>query len=149
MKRKFSFWPHGITIIFLLFVIVQITVLFISGTVNNDLVTDNYYEKELIYQQQIDRMNRSRIAENKIVFKINNPDRLLLQFPVTKKGLSGTILFFRPDDRKKDFQMAVKPDEKAQQIIHLNRLQKGNWKVKVFWKDSLQDYFEESSVFIE
>ncbi len=149
MKRKFSFWPHGITLIFLLFVAVQLTILYISGTVNNDLVTDNYYEKELAYQQQIDRMKRGQMAEHKILFKKNLPGRLLLQFPVKAKELSGTILFFRPDDRKKDFKLALKTDENARQIIYLKHLQKGNWKVKVFWNDSLQDYFEETSLYVE
>jgi hypothetical protein len=146
--KKFSFWPWGIVVVFLLFVAVQIVVLIISGSVNNDLVTDNYYEKELVYQQQIDRRKRGRMAENILEFRQDIPGQLVLQYPEKKEKLSGVILFFRPDDRSKDFKTTVKPDTNARQIIYLEGLEKGLWKVKAFWNDARQDYFAETALVI-
>ena len=146
---KKTFWPWGITIVFSLFVLVMLSVLLISTTLNNDLVTENYYQQEIGYQQHIDQINRTKQLVSKLKFITDDPQTLLLQFPKLGNSISGTILFFRPDDRKKDFKTAIKINSEARQIIYLKNLIKGNWKVKVFWTAARQDYFDETSLIIE
>jgi hypothetical protein len=50
-------WGKGIILVFVVFVLGIGVLVYRSMTKNIDLVTTNYYEKELKYQEQIDKRN--------------------------------------------------------------------------------------------
>ena len=60
MTKKNKAWPIGLTIVFVVFFLYLIEFIILSLMNRTDLVTENYYEEEVAYQDQIDRMERSK-----------------------------------------------------------------------------------------
>ena len=66
MKFKFT-WGHGVIIALACFIIFICTLIFTVEFSKNtfDLVTDNYYEEEINYQQEIDATNNASLLKEK------------------------------------------------------------------------------------
>ena len=114
-----------------------------------DLVSEDYYTKELAYQSKIDEMKNADALTATISHTFTNTD-LELQFqPEFKtKKLTGQILFFRPSDSSKDFEIQITLNEDGQQKIGLNKLSKGMYKMQISWKADNTPYFSEETVVI-
>ncbi len=147
-KSKFN-WGTGILIAIIVFMtITVVTVIFLMNQ-KVDLVTDNYYAKEIKYQQQIDRMNRTNEMTESV--KINSDNEFIkIIFPKSSnlKNIKGTIQFYRPSDSGQDFTLPLVIDSSDQQLIPSKILKKGFWKIKLDWTESSLDYYKESSFVI-
>lgn len=65
-KSKFT-WGHGIIVAIISFMafIVGLVVYFTSTMKNSELITDNYYQEELMFQSVIDAKNRAeKLTQN-------------------------------------------------------------------------------------
>lgn len=82
---KFN-WGTGITIFIVLFVVSMSAMVFKASQQNVDLVTEDYYEKELAFQDLKDKeaLVLSHFKEQ-ISYKIEN-DKLQLIFPSKVEG---------------------------------------------------------------
>ena len=125
--------------------------LFIGGMVVRsfqetiDLVSEDYYQQELGYQQQIDKMANSQALRVPLTFA-QQPQQLVIQFP--NDGAQGEIQLFRPSDARDDRTISIALDSQQRQIITTEGLVKGHYKVKVDWISNDVAYFTEESVFI-
>ena len=68
--KKFT-WGHGVVIALLVFMAFILSMLFLfpNGQKNSEMVTDNYYEEELKYQDVIDAKKRADNLEEKPVYR--------------------------------------------------------------------------------
>ncbi|MDR6196614.1 FixH family protein [Siphonobacter sp. SORGH_AS_0500] len=109
-----------------------------------DLVRKDYYQTEMAYQQQIDRIQNNKSAHNP--FKINHqPSKKEIQFSIPKGLTKGRIQFFRPSDAQLDFNVAVEPNH-TEQIVSTRKLKTGHWRIKITWTDGQQEYYTEEEV---
>lgn len=147
-QSKFN-WGTGILITIILFMIIVISTAVYLMNQDVDLVTNDYYNKGINHQQQIDRMNRTNAMEDKVQISPEN-GYLKLKFPKSyaQKSFNGTIQFYRPSDSKKDFALSISIDTSAQQIIPVQNLEKGYWKVELSWTQDSLEYYKESSFVI-
>lgn len=147
-KSKFN-WGTGILVAIIVFMtITVVTVIFLMNQ-KVDLVTDNYYAKEIKYQQQIDRMNRTNeMAEGVIINSENEFIKIIFPKSSNLKNIKGTIQFYRPSDSGQDFTLPLVIDSSDQQLIPSKILKKGYWKIKIDWTDGALDYYKESSFVI-
>jgi hypothetical protein len=145
MKLKFN-WGTGIVISMIIFMLVTtgMMILFINQKV--DLVTDNYYDKELKFQQQIDKVNNTNNLKEKIELKYDGK-RVIVKFPESyiPGKPSGELLFYRPSDNKKDFKIPLSIDSAGVQVVPFSSLDKGYWKVQLHWSMKSAEYFNELS----
>ena len=91
------------------------TVIFMTQDVS--LVSDNYYEKSLSYQTEIDKQSRTNSLDEQV--KINfNGEVINILFPSTylDKNISGEIYFYRPSNPKLDFKLPLELNEEGNQI---------------------------------
>lgn len=119
-------------------------------TKNTDLVSDNYYEKEIKYQDQIDKEKRTKELGEQI--KIDYQGTYIsIKFPNTYniRDIKGTTLFYRPSEARKDIRLNLELDSLGEQKIITYKFSKGLWKIQVNWKMNGKDYYNESSVRIE
>ncbi len=148
MKLKWN-WGTGIAVFIVFFLMMNVVVIIFAFGQKVDLVTPNYYEKELKYQDEIDAQQKTlQLSEN--VNVEYQSQMLLIQFPQKfyNKQLDGNILLYRPADSSKDLKVEVKIDSTGKQIISTDRLAKGFWKVKISWSLENITYSDEKSVFI-
>lgn len=141
---KFN-WGTGIALFYSTFAAVLIFAVIKSTTHDNSLVVDNYYEEDLKYQQHFDRLANTMAAD--IDFKVDNQNHLVhLQFPMYAQ--QGEILFFRPSDKTKDFKLPVSTNASGIQIIPINGLANGLWKVKINWSSEEKNYYSEQTIIL-
>lgn len=142
-------WGKGILAVCIIFVIGVGVMVYISVNKNIDLVTKNYYEEEIKYQQQIDKINNSNNLKKQLIMQ-QNDGSLVIIFPDDEyRDIKGEISFYRPSDAKKDFKIPITLSGRNQQVIATSTLQKGLWKVQVNWNKSGVDYYNEERLMVQ
>lgn len=143
-------WGTGIAIGIIVFVVISVTMTVIFMTQDVSLVSDNYYEKSLTYQDEIDKQSRTNLLDEQV--KINfNEEIINILFPVEylNKNISGEIYFYRPSDSKLDFKMPLDLNEEGNQMILIKDFEKGFWRVKLNWTMNGNGYYNERAITIE
>lgn len=147
MKIRFN-WGTGIFIFLTLFIVGVIVFYLFITKLDIRLVEDNYYEKELAYQQKINKIENTRLLNGKIIID-RMPGMIALRFPSLESGLKpeGTVLFYRPSDPDKDFSADLQLNDSLQQVFDISKIDKGKWIIKIDWKMGGKEYYFEESVF--
>ena len=152
MNKKNKSWPIGLTIVFIVFFLYLIGFIVLSQMNRSDLVSDNYYDEEMAYQDQIDRMERSRKLNQQVSLNHDIQNKIIeLIFPseIDPHIISGNILFFRPSDAKQDQIHPIRLNNESIQIINVKHLTKGMWRIKIFWQLNREEYYDEKILTIE
>ena len=147
--KKIS-WGTGIVIGIVVFVVISITMTVIFMTQDVSLVSDNYYEKSLSYQTEIDKQSRTNSLDEQV--KINfNGEVINILFPSTylDKNISGEIYFYRPSNSKLDFKLPLELNEEGNQLILARNFEKGFWRIKLNWVMDGNGYYNERALTIE
>jgi len=146
---KFN-WGTGIFIVIVLFILAVVAFLIYVSNLDIKMVEDNYYDKELAYQDRIDKLNNTDSLPWKIYFK-QEPGIIIIQFPQLDTVLTpaGTILFYRPSDPEKDFSFPLQLNDSSLQVIDITGINKGKWVIKLDWEMGGKEYYYEEEVFIE
>jgi len=144
---KFN-WGMGIAIFYTTFVVALVYQVVKSTQYDHSLVAEEYYAKDLAYQQHYDKLvNSNNLQQDLQITKVRNQSEVSLQFPKDLGALSGEIHFFCPSASTQDFRVDIDPDEAGRQTVSVEGLKPGLWKVKVDWKaESGKAYFKEESV---
>jgi nitrogen fixation protein FixH len=74
--------------------------------------------------------------------KIHFPEQL------DADSIKGTIILFRPDDAGQDKKIPLLIGSDHQQIITMHNLAKGLWRVKIFWREAREEFYQEETVVI-
>jgi nitrogen fixation protein FixH len=114
-----------------------------------DLVTDNYYEKTLVYQTQIDEAERTKEINKEIKLEyLNNQLKFVFPDSVVGKMSGGEIYFYRPSDSSKDFKSTFQLDENGELLLEASQIERGYWKVQMRWLMNGESYSVERAVMI-
>jgi nitrogen fixation protein FixH len=142
-------WGLRITIIYTGFVLLIITMVVRSMNQKIDLVSEDYYARELKFQDKIERIRNEQALKEIPVYTIQG-DELRIQFPseFKDKTISGKLLFFKPSDSSKDVQMSIQLNEKNQQLINTSQFSKGMYKMQLEWEAVGVKYFHEETIII-
>jgi nitrogen fixation protein FixH len=148
--KQFSPWPYAIIGYFIVFVTGVAVFIIWAVTQDMDLVRKDYYEQEILFQQQIDRQKRT--AELGAQAAVNHDtarQALTIHIPARHvAGASGTIHFYRPSDAKLDHQVRLAPAADGTQQINMQSLRAGLWKVAVQWTADGQEYHLDRAIVI-
>lgn len=101
---------------------------------DNELVTEEYYQKEQEVQGNIEKEQNSNKLENKVtISKVN--EGLIIQFPSNfdYKEIKGKVILYRPSNEKLDSETAILLSS-SQLIIPKEKLILGNWDITVDWE---------------
>lgn len=146
---KFN-WGTGI-FGFIIFFILAVIVFFIyMNRMDIDMVEDNYYEKELAYQDQIDKIKNTAALPGKVLIQ-NDKGSVTVRFPVSDSTsiISGTCLFYRPSDPSKDFTVPLEVDDSLSQVFDISQAVEGRWIIKLDWEMGGKGYYYEEGVVVE
>jgi len=114
-----------------------------------NLVEDNYYEEELVYQDRIDKINNVSELPGKINIS-SKAGMIIIQFPAldTVPALDGSLMFYRPSDPWKDFSIPLQLDDSLRQALDVSMLKPGKWIIKIDWEMGGKEYYFEESVIL-
>lgn len=132
------------------FLVLNVIMVILTFSQDVELVTDNYYEKELKYQDELGKMNNAlslpdslKMSMDRFELKISYPQSLL------KNKLVGTIHLYRPDQRKFDYDVDVKYDDSGRQTINMSGKAPGKWKISISLNDGEHDYLFKDVIFLQ
>jgi hypothetical protein len=138
---------------------IKITVLYggfvmlILGMVNGamrqkvDLVSKDYYEQELKYQDRINRKNKAATLQEPLTWEIT-PGALILKFPTCFKGrnIRANVHFFRPSDLRLDKIVSLVPDTSGIKKIETGQLKRGTYTMRINWEVDRDEYYDEGVI---
>ena len=148
MKLKLKWnWGTGIALAYTAFALMIIAFVINSFSKQIDLVTPDYYAKELVFQDQIEKEQRSRALTEDVSFMMGS-EQLDIQFPQEMKStkITGKVQLFCPVDAKKDISFAIEADSNGKQIIPLNQVKAGRYKLQISWKANDLEYYKENVI---
>jgi hypothetical protein len=141
-------WGYKILIFYSAFVIGMLYMVFKSSSQKMDLVTTDYYAKELVYQEKIDEINRANALTEEIRYTVDdNVMTVTLPKDFTGKQVSGTVDLYCPSDAKKD--LVQKFTGNAMQIkLPITKSTKGMYELQVTWQADNLKYYYKKKIFI-
>lgn len=137
-------WGKGIVITLILFVSMMVGLVIICVKQDDiHLVTQNYYEEEIKYQDKIDQMVNANSLDYKVMVYDSQLKKVDLKLPV---GSKGTLHFFRPSDARLDQKITFDVINLNTNGFDLTSLKPGYWRVKLTWSENGVDYFHEEKI---
>jgi nitrogen fixation protein FixH len=149
-KSPRSLWPIAIMAFFAVAITFFVGFVFWAIRQRNDLVTADYYEREVRYQTQLDSLNRSQsfAAQTVVTFAPGSREILITLPPEQTQGATGTIQLYRPSDARLDRDVPLALNADGVQRLDARELRTGLWKVRVQWTVSGADYFLDQPVIV-
>ena len=115
-------------VVFMLFIIVLV---YKISAQKIDLVDENYYERGILYQNDINKYAASEEVVRELSY--NNASRLLLLRCNEQMKFAGTLTLYRPNDASMDITLPFKLDSLGCFTYETSRLKKGIWKATFEW----------------
>lgn len=150
MVNKFKFnWGTGIAIFYVSFVIVLLGfVVWVSGQ-KTDLVTDDYYAEEQVYQKTIDNRDRAEeLAGDVDLTSVKGQIDIELPEGMNGKSVKGNLLLYKQDDKRKDTKFTFEGD-RIDYSFQSERIVIGRWTVKLSWVSEGKNYYYEDKIWIK
>jgi len=125
---------------FIIFIL-SMLFLFPNGQKNSEMVTDNYYEEELKYQDVIDAKKRADELQEKPVYS-QDKEGITITFPQDYNNSNTTVKFVmnRTDDQNLDVHKSVQLDSHKSFLIPAQVLKMGNYTLRLSWTKDKTDY---------
>ena len=125
--------------------------MFITWSVRQgmDLVREDYYHEEMLFQKQIDTVNRTRAFTRETAIRYDGPAQAItIQLPAehARQGVTGRIHLYRPSDARLDRHLKLAIDDAGAQRIDTAHLQPGLWKVRTQWSANGHDFYVDRSI---
>lgn len=146
MKFKMN-WGWGILITIVFFMALTMVRVFIFMNQDVNLVSDNYYDKEVKYQQQIDTEKRTLSSKQEVDVKYLKGG-VDISFPSSSK-ISGSLYFYRPSNFADDFTLPINLDNSDKQMVDVSTKEKGYWRLKINWTENNKEYYTEKVLMFE
>lgn len=143
MKINFG---HKIAIVYTLFAVGMTSMLIMSMQFDHELVTEDYYEREMKYQGRKDAFHNMESAPfNADVSYADG--KISLKFSELPENMtpSGTVSLYKPDQANLDEEHILALDENGTMSIVPKGL-RGRYKVHVRFEAGGRDYFIKSEI---
>lgn len=146
-----NLWPFGIIAAFAVFIAATITLIVLSTLQRDDLVTADYYARELRYEEQLESAERTRHVRDQIHV---THDAATQQIAVTlppqhaSQRPTGVIQLYRPSAADQDREIPLDTDLTGHQNLDARNLGPGLWRVRVRWTVDGDDYAVDERIVI-
>ncbi len=142
MFKKFT-WGHGVIVAlgsFIAFILFMIF-MFPNGQQNSEMITENYYEEELDYQNVIDAKNNADLLAEKPQY-VQDASGIKVVFPkeISNANAKFSIDLHRADDQKLDVKREMTLDGSNAVFIPAKVLVKGNYVLRTHWTKDNKKY---------
>ena len=146
-----NLWPLGICLAFALFALGTACLVAMACSQKADLVSSDYYEQELKFQGQIERVKRTDSLGNEASVAYDRLKKAItISMPIdqTHHNLSGRIQLYRPSAAALDQELSLDLNQNGTQVLDASNLRPGLWKVRVSWTTEGKDYFIDKRIVV-
>ncbi len=141
-------WGTKILIVYVVFISGILLMVFKSSMQKTDLVTTDYYDKELKYQDKIDEMNRVAALSDSVGYVIKD-NSLMIKFPkdFAGKKLVGEAVLYCPSDEQKDIKKQFSLQDESLQLL-MPAASSKIYELQLSWKDANVTYYFEKKIYL-
>jgi len=145
---KFN-WGTGIVLAFIgfiSFIMYFVISMNFNKKYDHDLVTEDYYKKELSYQNDINKQKNANSLEENISYS-KTSEGLLIKFPQNfdPKKITGKVSLYRPSNKHLDFETPISLSE-IYLLVPDKRLLDGRWDISIDWQYDGKSYLYKKSI---
>ena len=138
-------WGKWIVVSFVLFAMFIGTLVFVCVREDISLVSPDYYQQELAFQDQIERERNTESLQIKPVIQLM--DRaLVIHFNQLQSIDGGKLLLFRPSDNHYDKTFALPATGADTQQFDISNLPQGMYKARLNWTMKGKEYYLEEII---
>lgn len=143
-------WSYRIIIVYAAFVVMMMSMVYVASKQTNEMQDENYYVKELKYQDVIDgKNNLTQLSESVNVADEQGMVKIKIPAQTATDIKEGTVYFLRPSDETKDVHLKLATNTKGEQFITKTKFVKGLYTVQVSWENNAKKYYSEQTVHIQ
>jgi len=143
-----NLWPASIIGFFIVAVIFLGSFVVWAMRQREELVSADYYEREVRYQQQLDSLNRSHALAAQVVVTFDPAQQAIFITLPAAQGATGRVQLYRPSDARLDRELGLDLNADGVQRLDATKLLGGLWKVRVKWTANGQEYFLDQPVIV-
>ena len=150
-RTKLNPWPVAIISFFVMAIAFIVSFIVFASGQRADLVRQDYYEEEIRFQHQIDRVSRTESISAQVGIAYDSAGRFIaVTLPALQADQqpTGRILLYRPSDARLDQSIRLALDPTGVQRLDAKRLRSGLWKIRVQWNVSGQEFFFDKSIVV-
>jgi hypothetical protein len=141
-------WGNKIILVFAVFVSGILYMVFKAGSYNTDLVTTDYYEQELKYQQTIDAVERTNSLTSRVSCTVSG-EHIEIQFPAEMHNniLDAEVWLYCIADKQKDIKrkFSTSDGKIAMPFLPAN---KGLHEIKLSWVSKGETYYYKQKILL-
>jgi nitrogen fixation protein FixH len=148
---KRNLWPAGVILAFVLFLAGTIGLVVMACSQKMDLVSQDYYEKEIRFQNQLDQLGRTMALEDRASVSYEGDAhciRISVPSAHARAGAKGIVELYRPSAAGLDRRITLEVDATGCQRIAAGSLRLGLWKVRVSWTANEKQYLIDEKVVV-
>ena len=134
-----------IVVAFVLFAIFIATLVTVCVRQEIPLVTKEYYNEELKYQEQIERNQNTAQLSSMPTIEISGED-LVITYDHLANIENGELKLFRPSDPDLDQQFKVEASSQVAQRFSLGDVQRGLYRARLSWEQAGKEYYLEKII---
>ena len=145
-----NLWPAGIIAAFVLFIAGTVGLVVLSAHNHVELVSPDYYERELRYQEQINRRERTQALPDQARVSYDAAQgSIVVALPAAQaRAAQGRIQLYRPSDARLDRDLPLALDSNGIQHLDAKQLHAGPWNIRVQWSVAGEEFFLNRSIVI-
>ncbi|MCW8980464.1 MAG: FixH family protein [Altibacter sp.] len=142
-------WGTGLAIgmvLFIGFIMFMVITMSTDDRYDYDLVTEEYYKKELAYQQEIDAESNLKDFSKAILGrKVAEGWQLTFPEEIDVTKLQGTVFLYRPSNKQLDFDLPIEVSG-YNLLIPDERLLDGRWNITMALRYNDKDYLYKAEI---
>lgn len=143
---KFNF-GHGVIVVLSLFALMLGWFMVRAIANAEELVTENYYEKELLFQQDLDKLERAAAHGEAVRMEVKD-QQLRITFPAALRGkaISATLEMMRPSDARADQRMELQASPEGTLAVPVAGWMRGRYRARLEWRVDGSEHLSEQHV---
>ena len=142
-------WPYALIGFFAVFISTVFGFVAWSLHQKMDLVGADYYDQEIRYQSQIDKIRRTAAMGPSLPIDYGQ-GRVSFRLPQAHvtKGVTGSVQLYRPSNAGMDRIVPLAVDSTGTQTLDASSLTPGLWRIRISWKAGGEEFYRDDSVII-
>lgn len=138
-------WGKWIVVAFVLFAAFIATLVTVCVTQDIPLVSNQYYQEELQYQDKLDQMNNANALDERPEISVAD-NTITVAYSRLAEVDKGELKLMRPSDARLDQLFKLTPTADANQSFSLGNAKKGMYRARLQWEQEGISYFIEKVI---
>lgn len=142
-------WGIGIVIgmtLFISFIMYLVIRMTTEEGFDHDMVTENYYAKEMVYQREIDAETNTKNLQGTIESrKVAEGWELVFPSELEPSKISGRLFLYRPSNEDLDGEWPLELDS-SRIVIPKENLLDGRWNITLDWQYEGENYMYKEAI---